>query len=84
MQASKLLGWQRTTAVTPVQQELIIEPGQGMAHYWRDLWRYRELFFFLAWRAIAVRYQQTVSGVAWAVVVLSRLAGLPSESGSAS
>lgn len=90
MQASKLLGWQRTTEVAPVQHELIIEPGQGMAHYWRDLWRYRELFFFLAWRDIAVRYKQTVIGVAWAVVrplltmvvftvVFGRLAGLPSE-----
>lgn len=90
MQASRLLGWQRTTAVTPVQHELIIEPGQGIAHYWRDLWRYRELFFFLAWRDIAVRYKQTVIGVAWAVVrplltmvvftvVFGRLAGLPSE-----
>ena len=90
MQASKLLGWQRTTEMTPVQHELIIEPGQGMAHYWRDLWRYRELFFFLAWRDIAVRYKQTVIGVAWAVVrplltmvvftvVFGRLAGLPSE-----
>ena len=90
MQASKLLGWQRTTATTPVPQELIIEPGQGIAHYWRDLWRYRELFFFLAWRDIAVRYKQTVIGVAWAVVrplltmvvftvVFGRLAGLPTE-----
>ena len=90
MQASKLLGWQRTTDAIPVQHELIIEPGQGMAHYWRDLWRYRELFFFLAWRDIAVRYKQTVIGVAWAVVrplltmvvftvVFGRLAGLPSE-----
>ena len=90
MQASKLLGWQRTTTTTPVQQELIIEPGQSIAHYWRDLWRYRELFFFLAWRDIAVRYKQTVIGVAWAVVrplltmvvftvVFGRLAGLPTE-----
>lgn len=59
MQASKLLGWQRTTATTPVPQELIIEPGQSIAHYWRDRWRYRELFFFLAWRDLAVRDKQT-------------------------
>lgn len=51
MQASKLFGWQRTTAVTPVQHELIIEPGQSIAHYWRDLWRDRALFFFLAWHS---------------------------------
>ncbi len=36
--------------------------------YWRDIWRYRELFFFLAWRDIAVRYKQTVIGVAWSLV----------------
>jgi lipopolysaccharide transport system permease protein len=37
-------------------------PGQ----YWRDLWYYRELFYFLAWRDILVRYKQTVAGIAWA------------------
>ena len=36
--------------------------------YWRDLWRYRELFFFLAWRDFAVRYKQTAIGVAWALI----------------
>ena len=82
--------WQREAVTTPLQHELIIEPGQGMAHYWRDLWRYRELFFFLAWRDIAVRYKQTVIGVAWALirpfltmivfsVVFGRLAGLPAD-----
>ncbi len=49
-------------------QELIIEAGKSEAHYWRDLWRYRELFGFLAWRDILVRYKQTVIGVAWAVI----------------
>ncbi len=34
--------------------------------YWRDLWHYRELLYFLAWRDILVRYKQTVAGVAWA------------------
>ena len=48
--------------------ELIIEPGRTERNYWRDLWRYRELFYFLAWRDILVRYKQTVMGVAWAVV----------------
>ena len=37
-------------------------------HYWRDLWRYRELFYFLAWRDLMVRYKQTVVGVAWAII----------------
>ncbi|MGA8529433.1 MAG: ABC transporter permease [Acidobacteriaceae bacterium] len=48
--------------------ELIIEPGRIEKNYWRDLWRFRELFYFLAWRDILVRYKQTVMGVAWAVV----------------
>ena len=47
--------------------ELILEPGRAEKNYWRDLWRYRELFYFLAWRDILVRYKQTVIGIAWAV-----------------
>jgi lipopolysaccharide transport system permease protein len=69
---------------------LILEPGRAERHYWRDIWAYRELFAILAWRDIAVRYKQTVIGVAWAVirpfltmvvftVVFGRLANLPSE-----
>jgi lipopolysaccharide transport system permease protein len=48
--------------------DLIIEAGRSEKNYWRDLWRYRELFFFLAWRDILVRYKQTAIGVAWAVI----------------
>lgn len=48
--------------------ELIIEPGRAERQYWRDLWRYRELFYFLAWRDILVRYKQTVIGIAWALI----------------
>lgn len=44
---------------------LIIEAGRAERNYWRDLWRYRELFYFLAWRDLLVRYKQTVVGVAW-------------------
>ena len=69
---------------------LVIEAGRTERHYWKDLWRYRELFFFLAWRDILVRYKQTVIGIAWAVirpfltmivftVVFGKLAKLPSE-----
>lgn len=72
------------------EQRLIIEAGRTERHYWRDLWRYRELFYFLAWRDILVRYKQTAIGVAWAVlrpfltmvvftVVFGRLAKLPAD-----
>jgi lipopolysaccharide transport system permease protein len=47
---------------------LIIEAGRSERNYWRDLWRYRELFLTLAWRDLAVRYRQTVIGVAWALI----------------
>ncbi|NJD56908.1 MAG: ABC transporter permease, partial [Nitrospirae bacterium] len=72
------------------EHEIIIEPGKGMSQYWRDLWHYRELFYFLAWRDILVRYKQTVIGIAWSVVrplltmavftiVFGRIAKLPSD-----
>jgi lipopolysaccharide transport system permease protein len=47
---------------------LIIKAGQADRHYWADLWRYRELFYFLSWRDILVRYKQTVIGVLWALI----------------
>ncbi|MGB1124353.1 MAG: ABC transporter permease [Phycisphaeraceae bacterium] len=49
-------------------REMVLEAGRVERQYWRDLWRYRELFYFLAWRDILVRYKQTVVGVAWAVI----------------
>ena len=72
------------------QHTLLIEAGRAERRYWKDLWRYRELFFFLAWRDILVRYKQTVIGIAWALLrpfatmlvftlVFSKLAKLPSE-----
>ncbi len=48
--------------------EFLIEAGRASSHYWGDLWRYRELLFFLAWRDITVRYKQAALGAAWAVV----------------
>jgi len=48
--------------------ELVIEPGRVEKNYWRDLWRYRELFYILSWRDLRVRYKQTVIGFAWAVI----------------
>jgi len=76
--------------MTTNQATLVIEAGRAERHYWRDLWRYRELFFFLAWRDILVRYKQTVIGIVWALgrplitmlvftLVFSKLAKLPSE-----
>jgi lipopolysaccharide transport system permease protein len=49
-------------------KERIIEAGRTKTQYWFDLWRYRELFYFLAWRDILVRYKQTFIGVAWALI----------------
>jgi lipopolysaccharide transport system permease protein len=69
---------------------VIIEAGQGERHYWRDLWRYRELFRVLAWRDLSVRYKQTVIGVLWALIrpfltllvftiIFGRIAKLPTD-----
>ena len=70
--------------------DLTIESGKTEKNYWIDLWRYRELFYILAWRDICVRYKQTVIGVLWALiqplltmlvmtVVFGKVAGLRSE-----
>jgi len=70
--------------------ELVIESGRAEKNYWTDLWRYRELFYILAWRDISVRYKQTAIGVIWAVlrpflamviftIVFGRLAKMPSN-----
>lgn len=53
---------------SPTPPPLVIEAGRTERHYWRDLWRYRELFGFLAWRDLLVRYKQTAIGVAWALL----------------
>lgn len=69
--------------------DLWIEAGRGERHYWLDLWRYRELFFVLAWRDVSVRYKQSVAGVLWALIppfasmvimtfIFGRVASLPS------
>ncbi|MBI5422650.1 MAG: ABC transporter permease [Opitutae bacterium] len=68
--------------------DLTIEAGRAEQHYWRDLWRYRELLGFLAWRDIKVRYKQAALGAAWAIIqpvvqtalltfVFSKLAKMP-------
>src|SRR5574337_823155 len=50
------------------KNKLIIQAGQTELHYWKNLWRYRELFYFLSWRDILIRYKQTTIGIAWAVI----------------
>ena len=72
-----------------MQELTIIENGRSDRNYWRDLWRFRELFQILAWRDVSVRYKQTVIGVLWAVIrplltmmiftiIFGRIAKLPS------
>ena len=74
----------------PATHELVIEPGKIFRNYWRDIWRYRELFYFMAWRDVLLRYKQMAIGFAWAILrpalamlvftlVFSRIAKLPSE-----
>lgn len=68
--------------------ELVLEAGHAESNYWRDLWRYRELLGFLAWRDVKVRYKQAALGAAWALIqpmitmviftfVFGRLAKMP-------
>ena len=78
-------------SIQPKEQfNLIIEANRPRKHYWADIWRYRDLFYFLVWRDILVRYKQTVIGVAWVVIrpittmlvftlVFGKLAKLPSD-----
>ena len=67
--------------------EIVITSGGAGARYWGDMWRHRELIYFLVWRDIIIRYKQTVVGIAWAVlrplittlvmvIVFGKLAGL--------
>jgi lipopolysaccharide transport system permease protein len=69
-------------------ETLVIQAGRAEQHYWRDLWRFRELLGFLAWRDIKVRYKQAVLGITWSVIqpavqtvlltfVFSKLAKMP-------
>lgn len=74
----------------PQDREFVITAGRGTLQYWREVWEYRDLFFYLSWRDILVRYKQTAVGVAWSVLrplltmviftfVFGVLARLPSE-----
>lgn len=72
------------------EYQLIIEAGRSEFHYWRELWQFRELLWFLSWRDILVRYKQTAIGIAWSVlrplltmviftIIFGTLAKLPSD-----
>jgi lipopolysaccharide transport system permease protein len=72
------------------QHETLIEADLSPVRYWHDLWSYRELFYFLAWRDILVRYKQTAIGICWSLLkpfllmlvfsfVFGKIAKLPSE-----
>ncbi len=80
----------RSAPPRPRKHELIISADRANGQYWKDIWRYRELFYFLAWRDILVRYKQTTIGIAWAVirplltmlvftVIFGKIAKLPTE-----
>ncbi len=49
------------------ENEIVIKAGKSALHYWREVWRQKELFWILGKRDVMVRYKQTVLGVAWAV-----------------
>ncbi|MFN8289407.1 MAG: ABC transporter permease [Chitinophagaceae bacterium] len=74
-----------------MSDKIIIEPGRAEKNYWKDIWRYRELFYILSWRDIKVKYKQTVLGVLWAILrplltmivftfVFGRIAGMSAQS----
>ena len=73
-------------------RRIVIEKDSIDRNYWLDLWRYRELFYVLAWRDISVRYKQTLMGILWVLIqplvtliiftfVFGGLAKLPSDGG---
>jgi lipopolysaccharide transport system permease protein len=82
---------EQAEAIHNFTPHLVIEPRS----YWssldlRDLWRYRELFYFLTWRDVKLRYKQTVLGAAWAILqpvfnmilfsfIFGRVARMPSD-----
>jgi lipopolysaccharide transport system permease protein len=73
-------------------ETIVLKRNASDRHYWFDLWRYRELFYVLAWRDVSVRYKQTVLGVLWVLIqplvtlavftfVFGKVANLPSDGG---
>jgi lipopolysaccharide transport system permease protein len=75
--------------VSRANNTIVLEAGKSDREYFRDLWRYRELFYVLAWRDVSVRYKQAAVGIAWAAlrpalstlvltIVFGKLGRLPS------
>lgn len=76
----------------PSDVVVIEPPGRWALPQWPELWRYRELLYFLAWRDVKIRYKQTALGVAWALLqplltmivftlLFGRLAGFAAHTG---
>lgn len=70
--------------------DIVIEPNKGIRKYWKEIWNYRELLYFLSLRDFLVRYKQTAIGIAWAIIrplitmiiftiVFGKIANLPSD-----
>jgi len=70
--------------------DIVIDSNEAHRQFWKDLWNYRELFYFLSWRDILVRYKQTIIGIAWSIIrpfltmvvftiIFGKLAKLPSD-----
>jgi lipopolysaccharide transport system permease protein len=51
-----------------ILKRIIITPESDNANYWKDVWSFKNLFYILAWRDIAVRYKQTYIGILWAII----------------
>lgn len=68
METKSCLNDKESAILKTMKEELVLEAGRAHRQYFRDLWKYRELFIFLSWRDILVRYKQTVIGITWAVI----------------
>jgi lipopolysaccharide transport system permease protein len=77
-------------AMPDTEFDVILEANRSVANYWKDLWKFRGLFYFLSWRDILVRYKQTAIGISWSIIrplltivvftfIFGKLAGLSSS-----
>lgn len=72
------------------EYSLTLSAGAINREYWRDIWKFRELMYVLAWRDVAIRYKQTIVGILWVILqplltmlvftfIFSKIAKLPTE-----